>query len=84
MDCLKNLTACMGCTRKHAKCAWKDVEEQELRDHPFIPRVVLEAGEKGSGDEEEKTKGKDKGKKDWGKDDVQGVRDEELLGEESD
>ena len=83
MDCLKNLTACMGCTRKHAKCSWKEVEEQELRDHPFIPRVILQAGEKGSGDEE-RTKGTEKEKKDWSKDDVQGVRDEELLGEESD
>lgn len=32
MDCLKNLTACMGCTKKHAKCSWKDVKEEELRD----------------------------------------------------
>lgn len=31
MDCLKNLTACMGCTKKHAKCSWKDVHEEELR-----------------------------------------------------
>ncbi|EHY57230.1 hypothetical protein ABEF95_007343 [Exophiala dermatitidis] len=31
MDCLKNLTACMGCTRKHAKCSWKDVQEHELQ-----------------------------------------------------
>ncbi|KAH4073951.1 hypothetical protein HBH98_070460 [Parastagonospora nodorum] len=31
MDCLKNLTACMGCTKKHAKCSWKDVREGELR-----------------------------------------------------
>lgn len=31
MDCLKNLTACMGCTKKHAKCSWKDVREEELR-----------------------------------------------------
>ena len=30
MDCLKNLTACMGCTKKHAKCSWKDVKEEEL------------------------------------------------------
>ena len=30
MDCLKNLTACMGCTKKHAKCSWKDVREEEL------------------------------------------------------
>lgn len=33
MDCLKNLTACMGCTKKHAKCSWKDVKEDELREH---------------------------------------------------
>ncbi|KAL9622942.1 MAG: hypothetical protein Q9160_002660 [Pyrenula sp. 1 TL-2023] len=32
MDCLKNLTACMGCTKKHAKCSWKDVRESELRE----------------------------------------------------
>lgn len=31
MDCLKNLTACMGCTKKHAKCSWRDVKEEELR-----------------------------------------------------
>jgi hypothetical protein len=31
MDCLKNLTACMGCTKKHAKCSWKEVKESELR-----------------------------------------------------
>lgn len=31
MDCLKNLTACMGCTKKHAKCSWREVKEEELR-----------------------------------------------------
>jgi hypothetical protein len=31
MDCLKNLTACQGCTKKHAKCSWKEVNEEELR-----------------------------------------------------
>ena len=36
MDCLKNLTACMGCTKKHAKCSWKDVREEELRDGRLI------------------------------------------------
>ena len=38
MDCLKNLTACMGCTKKHAKCSWKEVRENELRgsfSHPI-------------------------------------------------
>lgn len=33
MDCLKNLTACMGCTKKHAKCSWKDVRDDEIRAH---------------------------------------------------
>ncbi|KAK5561480.1 hypothetical protein LTR46_000285 [Exophiala xenobiotica] len=31
MDCLKNLTACMGCTKKHAKCSWRDVRPDELQ-----------------------------------------------------
>ncbi|KAF1952256.1 hypothetical protein CC80DRAFT_183654 [Byssothecium circinans] len=35
MDCLKNLTACMGCTKKHAKCSWREVREGELRGGPF-------------------------------------------------
>ena len=39
MDCLKNLTACLGCTKKHAKCSWKEVSEQELLDNPHVPRV---------------------------------------------
>lgn len=40
MDCLKNLTACMGCTKKHAKCSWKDVKAEELQEsrEPREPR----------------------------------------------
>jgi hypothetical protein len=30
MDCIKNLTACAGCTKKHAKCSWRDVRDTEL------------------------------------------------------
>lgn len=38
MDCLKNLTACVGCTKKHAKCSWKEVKEDELRATAhFVP-----------------------------------------------
>jgi hypothetical protein len=37
MDCLKNLTACMGCTKKHAKCSWKEVREGELRGNYTHP-----------------------------------------------
>ena len=31
-----HLTACQGCTKKHAKCSWKDVREEELRDDRSI------------------------------------------------
>lgn len=44
MDCLKNLTACMGCTKKHAKCSWKDVKEEELRE-PRTERSSRERAE---------------------------------------
>jgi hypothetical protein len=30
MDCVRNLTACLGCTKKHAKCSWKEVRAHEL------------------------------------------------------
>jgi hypothetical protein len=30
MDCTKYLTACAGCTKKHAKCAWNDITEEEI------------------------------------------------------
>jgi hypothetical protein len=39
MDCLKNLTACMGCTKKHAKCSWKDVKEEELQEQRSLNLV---------------------------------------------
>ncbi|WEW54765.1 hypothetical protein PRK78_000190 [Emydomyces testavorans] len=43
MDCLKNLTACMGCTKKHAKCSWKEVRLEELRDiYPRKSQEVLQ------------------------------------------
>ncbi|QIW96177.1 hypothetical protein AMS68_001695 [Peltaster fructicola] len=32
MDCVKNLTSCAGCTKKHARCHWRDVNRDELRD----------------------------------------------------
>ncbi|KAK5656510.1 hypothetical protein OQA88_4487 [Cercophora sp. LCS_1] len=28
--CLKHLTSCQGCTRKHAKCSWKSLTEDEV------------------------------------------------------
>lgn len=30
VQCIKHLTACQGCTRKHAKCAWKAVTDNEI------------------------------------------------------
>ncbi|KAK3681868.1 hypothetical protein LTR37_020798 [Vermiconidia calcicola] len=30
MDCVKNLTSCAGCTKKHARCHWRDVSRDEL------------------------------------------------------
>ena len=93
MDCLKNLTACMGCTKKHAKCSWKDVEQQELKDHPFVPRVVMETsagGDKSADEGDGVARKKDSigsnssAKKDWNKPESREVRDEELLGESSD
>lgn len=29
LQCVRNLTACQGCTKKHAKCSWKFVSEEE-------------------------------------------------------
>ncbi len=30
MECTKYLTACAGCTKKHAKCSWNDITEEEI------------------------------------------------------
>ncbi|KAF2259897.1 hypothetical protein CC78DRAFT_474271 [Lojkania enalia] len=43
MDCLKNLTACRGCTKKHAKCSWKEVRENELRGN-YTHHIALGGG----------------------------------------
>ena len=80
MDCLKNLTACMGCTKKHAKCSWKDVEEQELKDHPFVLRIRKE--EEGNSEGEGSRNGGDGSRKRQYSHE-RGVRDEELLGEDT-
>ena len=34
MDCLKNLTSCQGCTKKHARCHWRDVGREEVESLP--------------------------------------------------
>ena len=68
MDCLKNLTACQGCTRKHAKCSWKEVTDQELVENPRpqpkdVSSVPVSVPAQSEGP-------------------PQPVRDEELLGED--
>lgn len=35
-DCTKHLTACQACTKKHAKCSWKDIKEGELDNVPHV------------------------------------------------
>ncbi|KAK4550425.1 hypothetical protein LTR36_000003 [Oleoguttula mirabilis] len=32
MDCVKNLTSCAGCTKKHARCHWRDVKGDDIGD----------------------------------------------------
>ncbi|KND92066.1 putative mitochondrial carrier [Tolypocladium ophioglossoides CBS 100239] len=41
LHCVKHLTACQGCTKKHAKCSWKSVAEDE------IARLKFEMGVEG-------------------------------------
>ena len=79
MDCLKNLTACQGCTKKHAKCSWKDVSEQELLDNPFS-RAKESFGDTSNGIDPYSPAALPIDMEGT----PQGVPDEELLGEESD
>ncbi|MCJ1475561.1 hypothetical protein MMC13_004224 [Lambiella insularis] len=79
MDCLKNLTACLGCTKKHAKCSWKDVSAQELLDNP-VPRNRDFPTDASNGTDAYPTPAV---RVDFSET-PQGVPDEELLGEESD
>ena len=79
MDCLKNLTACQGCTKKHAKCSWKDVTDQELRDNPYVPRSEKEELS-GAADSPEIMSVLAAATEDGP---VRSVRDEELLGEDA-
>ena len=78
MDCLKNLTACLGCTKKHAKCSWKEVTDQELIDNPHVPRAKDDPSTTAAGD----TFASGSAAPLDGP--PQPVRDEELLGEEED
>jgi hypothetical protein len=35
-DCTKHLTACQACTKKHAKCSWRDIKDGELNYVPHL------------------------------------------------
>ena len=90
MDCLKNLTACMGCTKKHAKCSWKEVRDEELAENPFFRNSGDDAAEssshRASYPDITMSGGEDR-RRSYGtgaETDIQGVRDEELLGEDDD
>ncbi|KAH0542721.1 hypothetical protein GP486_008618 [Trichoglossum hirsutum] len=43
-ECLKNLTACMGCTKKHARCSWRKVTQEELDQNERRPRGETASG----------------------------------------
>ncbi|MCJ1409719.1 hypothetical protein MMC19_003801 [Ptychographa xylographoides] len=77
MDCLKNLTACLGCTKKHAKCSWKDVTEQELIENRPVDTINASSDAMNGIEAYEKPVISPDGT-------PHGVPDEELLGEESD
>ncbi|KAI1108846.1 hypothetical protein F5Y14DRAFT_58455 [Nemania sp. NC0429] len=50
-QCIKHLTACQGCTKKHTKCTWKKLTEEE---------VALLKGEMSTeGDEDEEEQSRD-------------------------
>lgn len=78
MDCLKNLTACLGCTKKHAKCSWKDVTDDELQNYtpPEPHRDELDEGLS------ERSRSHTAVEIEKRRDYAVGVRDAELLGEE--
>ncbi|KAI1131025.1 hypothetical protein F5Y10DRAFT_94548 [Nemania abortiva] len=44
-QCIKHLTACQGCTKKHTKCTWKKLTEEEV--------TLLKGDMSGEGDEDE-------------------------------
>jgi hypothetical protein len=49
-DCTKHLTACQACTKKHAKCSWKDIKEGELE---YVPHLSAPPQQPRSGTEPE-------------------------------
>ncbi|RFU24197.1 hypothetical protein B7463_g12139, partial [Scytalidium lignicola] len=49
-DCTKHLSACAPCTKKHARCSWKDVRSEEIYRHDGSPvKVGTGGGDVGTG-----------------------------------
>lgn len=40
VTCTKHLAACSGCTRKHAKCCWKDLSKAEMAHLGQMPEAI--------------------------------------------
>ncbi len=51
MDCVKNLTSCAGCTKKHARCHWRDVSREELGELDHLMESAYNNGAAGSPDQ---------------------------------
>ena len=49
MDCVKNLTSCAGCTKKHARCHWRDVSRDELASLDHLMDTAYPSGGSGYG-----------------------------------
>ena len=91
MDCVKNLTSCAGCTRKHARCHWRDVNRDELGalDHLMESAYAGSAGSPTNVDVSGHTNGYINGGSDAGDhrqdesddDDSNPLEDLEALGE---
>lgn len=48
-DCTKHLSACSPCTKKHAKCSWKEVKNDELYGYSASPAAKGESDYKETG-----------------------------------
>lgn len=70
MDCLKNLTSCQGCTKKHARCHWKEVDRAEVEG---LEGIVAKADRESYHEDEEDDE-----------EDLAALEDLEALGREED
>ena len=80
MDCVKNLTSCGGCTRKHARCHWRDVTREELGNLDMNMDGSYNMGDEGEG--YVYTNGHDESDDDDDDDDSNPLEDLEALEEQ--